>query len=37
MSKLFLVIVLMAAVVLVGCKTNKGSREFIPGSGWVPN
>jgi len=19
-----------------GCKTNQGSREFIPGHGWVP-
>lgn len=29
---------LLAATLLAaaGCKTNKGSREFIPGRGWVP-
>lgn len=27
--------VLLAAT--VGCKSSSGSREFIPGRGWVPN
>jgi hypothetical protein len=38
MSKLCLLLVL--AVVLVaasGCHTSSGSRDFIPGKGWVPN
>jgi hypothetical protein len=38
MSKLC-VWVLLAVVLLVsaGCKTHSGSREYIPGKGWVPN
>jgi len=34
-----LVLLLALAAVLagaVGCKSNLGSREFIPGRGWVP-
>jgi len=31
---LLLVTVLMAAA---GCSTPSGSREYIPGRGWVPN
>jgi hypothetical protein len=29
---------LLAVTVLagVGCETNKGSQEYIPGRGWVP-
>jgi len=39
MSKLCLVLLLASLVVAVGvgCKTHSGSREFIPGKGWVPN
>jgi outer membrane murein-binding lipoprotein Lpp len=36
MSKLFVLAALLAALVLVGCTSNKGSREYIPGRGWVP-
>ena len=30
---------MLAAVLLVaaGCATHSGSREYIPGKGWVPN
>ncbi len=35
------VILLLAVAVLaastVGCSTSSGSREYIPGKGWVPN
>jgi hypothetical protein len=39
MSKLFLMIVLAAALLLgaVGCKTHSGSQEFTPGKGWQQN
>ncbi len=38
MSKLCVVLVLLVALlVATGCKTHSGSREFIPGKGWVPN
>jgi hypothetical protein len=36
MSKLFLLLMLATALVLMGCETNRGSREYIPGRGWVP-
>jgi hypothetical protein len=31
--------VLLAVLVfgVAGCKTHSGSREYIPGKGWVPN
>jgi hypothetical protein len=35
-----MVLLLFLAAVLVagaGCKSSSGSREFIPGKGWVPN
>lgn len=35
-----IVAVLLLALGLVfttGCKTKSGSREYIPGKGWVPN
>ena len=30
---------MLAAVLLVaaGCAQNSGSRDYIPGKGWVPN
>jgi predicted small secreted protein len=38
MSKaLILLIVLVLALAVTGCKTSSGSREYIPGKGWVPN
>jgi hypothetical protein len=39
MSKLILLFLLVAALVAgaTGCKTHSGSREFVPGKGWVPN
>ncbi len=38
MKKLF-TLILMAAVLfaVAGCKTHSGSRDYIPGKGWVPN
>lgn len=34
-----LVLLLFVAVLVaaVGCKSSSGSRDFIPGKGWVPN
>jgi predicted small secreted protein len=37
MSKLCLLLILVVALVAAGCATNSGSREYIPGKGWVPN
>ena len=38
MSKLFLIALLASlAVGSLACKTKAGSREYIPGKGWVPN
>ena len=37
MIRTMLLIALAATLLAVtGCKTNTGSREFIPGKGWVP-
>jgi hypothetical protein len=36
MSKLCLLLLLAAMLVLVGCA-HSGSRDYIPGKGWVPN
>lgn len=37
MMRILLLLTLAATLLAVtGCKTNKGSREFIPGRGWVP-
>jgi len=33
---ILLVLLLMTMAAALGCKTNPGSREFIPGKGWVP-
>ena len=35
----FAVLLILAAALLgsVGCGTPPGSREYIPGTGWVPN
>ena len=38
MSKIFLLIFVVAALACAsGCKSNSGSREFIPGQGWKTN
>ncbi len=39
MSKLCLVLLLAALVFAagMGCSSSSGSREYIPGKGWVPN
>ncbi|MDB6019096.1 MAG: hypothetical protein JWR19_3585 [Pedosphaera sp.] len=38
MSKICLLLLLAVALVASGCHcTNPGSREFVPGKGWVPN
>ena len=34
---LLLSLAVLAMIVAVGCKSSSGSREFIPGKGWVPN
>jgi hypothetical protein len=38
MTRLVLVLMLLGALILgaTGCKSS-GSREYIPGTGWVPN
>ena len=38
MKKFLLLILLLTATLMIsGCQTPSGSREFIPGQGWVPN
>jgi hypothetical protein len=38
MSKICLLLLLAALLVAVGCASPpSGSREYIPGKGWVPN
>jgi hypothetical protein len=32
-----LLLAAVLAVVAAGCSTSSGSREYIPGKGWVPN
>jgi hypothetical protein len=37
MFRTLLLISLAATLIcMTACKSNKGSREFIPGRGWVP-
>jgi hypothetical protein len=36
MSKLTILAVAVLLLATAGCKHNMGSREFIPGKGWVP-
>jgi len=37
MSKICIVMLLAALVLGAGCQSSSGSREYIPGKGWVPN
>ena len=37
MPKYLLLFSLVAIVVVSGCKTHSGSREFVPGKGWIQN
>jgi predicted small secreted protein len=30
-------LLLALCIAATGCKTKSGSREYIPGKGWVPN
>ncbi len=32
-----LMLVTVLLVTVVGCKSHSGSRDYIPGKGWVPN
>jgi len=34
---LFVILMGLGALFFTGCETHSGSREFIPGKGWVPN
>lgn len=37
MSKICLFLFLVAALLVAGCHAPAGSREYIPGKGWMPN
>jgi hypothetical protein len=42
MKRVFALLLLLAVlagtlVLAPGCKSSSGSRDFIPGKGWVPN
>jgi len=37
MSKLCLLLLLAGLLLASGCASHSGSREYIPGKGWVPN
>lgn len=34
---LLLVFLTAALTAAVGCKSSSGSRDYLPGKGWVPN
>ncbi len=36
MTRLLMLALLALTLMATGCQTDKGSREFIPGQGWVP-
>lgn len=36
MLRLFILALLAVSLLGTGCKSNSGSREFVPGRGWVP-
>ena len=42
MKRVFALFLLLAVLggtlaLVTGCKSSSGSRDFIPGKGWVPN
>jgi len=37
MSKLCLLLLLVLALLAAGCSTPSGSREYVPGKGWILN
>jgi len=37
MSKIFLLLLLAAALTASGCKHYEGSREYVPQKGWEKN
>jgi hypothetical protein len=37
MSKLCLLLLVAVLLAVSGCKSSSGSRDYIPGKGWVPN
>ncbi len=37
MMKIVLVLLVALLIGVSGCKSSSGSREYIPGKGWVPN
>jgi hypothetical protein len=32
-----LILLTVVLVAVAGCKSHSGSRDYIPGKGWVPN
>ena len=36
MKTVICVVLALGLLVGAGCQTDKGSREFVPGRGWVP-
>ena len=37
MTKILLILVIGLLLLETGCCDRSGSREFVPGKGWVPN
>jgi hypothetical protein len=37
MSKLCLLLLLLVTLLAAGCSTSSGSREYVPGKGWILN
>jgi hypothetical protein len=37
MTRLFLCVLLLLSLAVAGCQQKSGSREFIPGKGWIEN
>ena len=33
----FLIVLIVSLIFISGCKTHSGSREFVPGKGWIHN
>jgi hypothetical protein len=37
MSKICLLVLLALLLVATGCASHSGTRDYLPGKGWVPN